>query len=389
MNKVLIIEDDLPILDNIIDTLTAEGFLAKGAANGLEGIEAVQTFVPDLIICDISMPGLDGYGVLHQLRNNPATVNIPFVFLTSRIERQDLRRGMESGADDYIPKPYTRSELLKSVSMRLKKQEPYKNLQQEYERVSHSDQLKTEAIRVAAHDLRNPLTSVSMTLYLLIRVYGKALPPEVLEKLNRIEAASNQMEQITSEILSVDRIEMMKVNRSTEVFDLNEIVQAEFDNFIGQAKQKDQRLRFEKPAQPTLIQADPIDIKHVVLNLISNAVKYMPTGGYINLLIKHEPQQVLFVVQDNGCGIPKDQQDRLFEAFYRVKTQETSTIGGTGLGLHLAKKMIERNRGKLLFRSVYGKGSVFGFWMPPAPSDSDNGSWGTEGDLSINQFKLV
>ncbi len=371
MIKVLVIEDDPPILDNILDTLEAEGFEVQGATDGLAGLELAQTLSPDLILCDIVMPRLDGYGVLQNLRGDPSTANTPFIFLTCRSERADMRQGMEMGADDYLPKPYTRAELLGAINTRLKKLEAFRNLQREYEQIKTSDQLKSDMIRVAAHDLNNPLSVMSLTLQMLVRVYGKELPQDVLNKLASIEAQSNKLKHIASDILSVERIDAMNVERLVELVDLTELVRDEFHNYDENAQRKKQRFLLEQSTQPIMVHADVLELDHAISNLISNAIKYTQVGGTVRVVVRKEAARAVFAVEDNGYGIPQENQGRLFEAFYRVKTQETSDIEGTGLGLHLVKKIVERNQGTMIFSSVYGKGSSFGFWMPLGVSISN------------------
>ncbi|WP_199248904.1 bifunctional diguanylate cyclase/phosphodiesterase [[Phormidium] sp. ETS-05] len=131
MHKILVIEDETSVRENIIELLFAEEFEAIGAKNGREGLRLAIAESPDLIICDVMMPELDGYGVLAELRQNPATARIPFIFLTAKAERADWRQGMELGADDYLPKPFTRQELLGAIAARNQKQQA---LQQELER---------------------------------------------------------------------------------------------------------------------------------------------------------------------------------------------------------------------------------------------------------------
>jgi two-component system phosphate regulon sensor histidine kinase PhoR len=99
-------------------------------------------------------------------------------------------------------------------------------------------------------------------------------------------------------------------------------------------------------------------------NLLNNAIKYTPTGGQITVTLRLEEKQVIFEVQDSGFGIPQDQQDRLFQPFFRAQTKETRSIKGTGLGLHIVKSIIERHHGTLRFKSTYGAGSTFGFALP-------------------------
>jgi len=123
MKKILVIEDEQIIRENILKLLKAEGFDVTGAENGAQGLNAAVSNLPDVILCDVMMPELDGYGVLVALRSNPVTATVPFVFLTGKADRSEMRQGMELGADDYLTKPFTKAELVGAISSRLKKQE--------------------------------------------------------------------------------------------------------------------------------------------------------------------------------------------------------------------------------------------------------------------------
>ncbi len=123
MKTILIIEDEHPIRTNLIKLLQYKSFQAIGAEDGASGIQLAKAYLPDLIICDIMMPNIDGYGVLNALRQDPETVMIPFIFLSAKADRTDLRQGMNLGADDYLTKPFTSAELLEAISARLTKQE--------------------------------------------------------------------------------------------------------------------------------------------------------------------------------------------------------------------------------------------------------------------------
>jgi DNA-binding response OmpR family regulator len=126
MKKILLIEDNQEIRENIAEILTLANYEGVEAENGKVGVVAAKETQPDLIICDIMMPQLDGYGVLHLLSKNPATAGIPFIFLTAKSEKDDFRKGMNLGADDYLTKPFDDLELLDAVEMRLKKSESLK-----------------------------------------------------------------------------------------------------------------------------------------------------------------------------------------------------------------------------------------------------------------------
>jgi DNA-binding response OmpR family regulator len=121
MTKILIIEDEEAVRDNLVELLSLEGFEVKAVANGQLGVEIIQEYLPDLVICDIMMPKLDGYGVLAALRERPVTAVIPFIFLTAKATKDNFRQGMGMGADDYVTKPFTTDELLAAIQMRLAK----------------------------------------------------------------------------------------------------------------------------------------------------------------------------------------------------------------------------------------------------------------------------
>lgn len=126
MKKVLLIEDNIEIRENMAEILELSGYQAITAPDGRKGVMLAVENHPDVIVCDIMMPELDGYGVIHMLQKNPATQNIPFIFLTAKSERAEIRKGMELGADDYLTKPFNGTELLNAIEIRLKKSEVLK-----------------------------------------------------------------------------------------------------------------------------------------------------------------------------------------------------------------------------------------------------------------------
>lgn len=158
MKKILVIEDEQVIRENILKLLKAEGFDVTGAENGAQGLNAAVSNVPDVIICDVMMPELDGYGVLVALRSNPVTATVPFVFLTGKAERSEMRQGMELGADDYLTKPFSKAELVGAISSRLKKQEA---VAEQYHNLRSPS---NEFIQDTAHKLQQIKTSLCNAL---------------------------------------------------------------------------------------------------------------------------------------------------------------------------------------------------------------------------------
>ncbi|MBC7870781.1 MAG: PAS domain S-box protein [Chitinophagaceae bacterium] len=238
-----------------------------------------------------------------------------------------------------------------------------------YRQVSNLEQLKTDMIRIASHDLRNPLFVILGHLEMM-RWDTKHDPVEIasiVDHTEQMEKSARTMQKIIADILSLERIEHSANEDTTIVFDLCALIaQVCFDQ-QPHATMLKRNLKMILPDEEIPIRGDLPQIREAVSNLVSNAIKYTRDGGDINVKVWSEGSKLVFEVEDNGIGIPEDQQDRLFQPFYRAQTQETAKIEGTGLGLHLVKNIIERHGGSMRFKSVYGEGSTFGFTMRMAP----------------------
>jgi len=240
-------------------------------------------------------------------------------------------------------------------------------LQNLYNKISKLEQLKTDMIRLAAHDLRNPLTSILAKTYLLRKVSGDAVSDRHMKYVTGINEAVGRMQTMITDFLSVERIEEItqEVFNGQEI-DLRELVQTVFMNFQVQNDEKTHQYRFLVSETPVVVRGVQAEIQQVIINIIGNAVKYTPNNGNIEVKLEQHDTVARFEVTDSGYGIPDDQQDKMFQPFFRAQMAETKFIEGTGLGLYLVKRIIERNKGVIIFRSKYGVGSTFGFELPLA-----------------------
>jgi PAS domain S-box-containing protein len=236
-------------------------------------------------------------------------------------------------------------------------------LQGLYQQVSLLEQLKTQVIRVAAHDLRNPLGVISGYVQLLEVELEDKIEPRLKDYFGIIRQATDRIDKITRDILTMERMGEAQ-ELLMEHADLREIVLEVCDSLRPQARDKGIDLRVTVTDTPVIVVGNRTLLHETADNLLNNAIKYTPTGGQITVTLRLEEKQVIFEVQDSGFGIPQDQQDRLFQPFFRAQTKETRSIKGTGLGLHIVKSIIERHHGTLRFKSTYGAGSTFGFALP-------------------------
>lgn len=242
--------------------------------------------------------------------------------------------------------------------------------QQLYQEVSNLAQLKSDMIRIAAHDLGNPLSVIRGFLEMLLD-NAQNLTESQLESLQKIERGANRMQQIIKDILSLERIERMGQGNTAFRLDMRIQVEQAYYEHLQQAASKRQQFKLDIQSDHTYhVIADSVQLYEAIANLVGNAIKYTPQEGQVTVYLGIEPTQnyIEFKVVDTGYGIPQELQARLFQPFYRAKTPQTKHIDGTGLGLHLVKSIIERQGGELFYTSEEGQGSTFGFRLMPSPT---------------------
>lgn len=244
--------------------------------------------------------------------------------------------------------------------------EQLEELQGLYKQITELEQLKTDMIHIASHDLRNPIGVLQGYIEILRWDMSQSETPDpekISSHLSAMEKAIRRMQKITTDILSLERINRT-AKLSEEQIDLSWVIMDVVDEHRQVAESKGLTYLTHVPGVPTFIRGDHAQLREAAANLITNAIKYTPEGGMIDIQLEYDGDAAVFEVTDTGYGIPFEKQDKLFKPFYRAKTRETLDIEGTGLGLHLVKNIVERHQGRMIFRSRYREGSTFGFQIP-------------------------
>jgi two-component system, sensor histidine kinase and response regulator len=304
MTRILMIEDETILREEVVEWLTLEGYEALGAADGVDGINEVFRAKPDLIVCDITMPRLDGYGVLLELRANPDTAAVPIIFVTARASHDDIRQGMALGADDYITKPFSRLELLKAVEARLGKmkmqelryQAEIEQWQKAFEQEREQRLFKAKLVAMFSHDFRNPLSTI-MSSNSLLRDFSERMDEDRRKKhQNRIEASVRQLMQMIDDMLIISQMETGNLEFNSEPLQLEEFLQRIIEEFQV-IHAETHRLTFDSQFSDPVI-ADPRLLRQIAANLISNAIKYSPQGSEVKVSLKHQDGQFILTVRD-------------------------------------------------------------------------------------------
>lgn len=368
MSKIIVIEDETHIREEVKDWLQFEGYEVRGAANGQDGLEAIGDDPPDLIICDIAMPVMDGHEVLIEVRSNPQLTMIPFIFLTAAADRDSVRKGMNLGADDYLTKPFTHTEVLNAVQSRLGKKAAQEQQVQDY-LAALSDaltaerekrQLKSRLVAMFSHDFRNPLASI-LSSSSIIRNYEDRLTPErKRQHLDRIDGAVHLLVQMLDDMLMIAEIESDHLEINPVDIDLPHFIENIVDEFRLIDHSAHHLTFYNSLSHP--IEADPKLMRQIITNLISNAIKYSPTASEIIIDLSESAGRLSLSVQDQGIGIPEDEIPLLFEPFHRAAN--TGDIKGTGLGLSIVKDCVERQQGRISVESQLDRGTTFRVDLP-------------------------
>lgn len=367
MQTILVIEDEALLREDLLEVLDMEGFQAIGAKNGREGVRLARNLLPDLILCDVLMPELDGYGVLSMLRQKPETALIPFVFLTAKGTVDDFRQGMKLGADDYLIKPYKQTELLETISTRLTKRNAILQLQkaamiqlqQKIEELQQTNLMKDDFLSTASHELRAPMTNIMMVIQLLRR---DPLDDRQQRYLSVLQAECSREIELINDLLDLQRLEASTYPLELETFVLQDWVPAIAEPFQTRAQERQQIIQVQVAAELPPFLSDAADLKRILMELMNNACKYTPPGGIIALSVYsstslHSPADAVTAVTftvSNEAEIPAEALPHLFNRFYRVPQGDRWQQGGTGLGLALVQKLVERLGGSIQVTSESG-----------------------------------
>jgi signal transduction histidine kinase len=232
------------------------------------------------------------------------------------------------------------------------------------EEVQIINKRKTDFVSAVSHELRTPLTSIKGYASILLTGKLGTIPPELQERLEKINRHSDELTHFVNDLLDIARIEAGRISMKKETLELEELLQRVLDLLAGQLKEKNITFSYSISKGTNNVFADRSQLSRVFINLISNALKFTPAEGKINISTKISDNSIQIDISDTGCGIPKEAQEAIFDEFYRIDNTINENVKGTGLGLSLVKHIIEAHQGKIWVKSTVGSGSTFSFTLP-------------------------
>ncbi len=366
MTSILIIDDNKHIRTQINLVLKLEGYKTFMASNGLEGVQMAHDAHPSLVICDIMMPEMDGYGVLSTLRNDPKTADIPFLFLSAKAEKHDIRQGMNLGADDYLWKPFSTEDLIKAIQARLDRHEMTRRVMSEkLSPLANVSLTRDKFLALMTHDLKSAFTGVIGLAELMSAKYTDMSPEEFDETLQLMNETVQSTYGLLDSFLEWSRLQIGGMSATPRNFDVQPNTQRVISLLSANSSHKKITLVNAVPEE-TKIFADERMTEAILRNLLYNAVKFTPLGGKVTVSSNDEGEMVRISVEDTGIGISEEDIVRLLEPENEFTTLGTFGEKGTGLGVLFCRELAEKNRGDLRVESVKNHGSTFSFTLPKA-----------------------
>jgi signal transduction histidine kinase len=380
----LIVDDDMVLRPLLCEVLEQAGFGVEEAADGEQALAAFVRAQPDIVLLDVMLPAMDGFTICATLRTLPGGEHTPVLMVTGLGDTESIRRAYEVGATDFIAKPLNWEILSHRVRYMLRASRAMEDLRKKEaenrlllieakraaeallrakEEAEAADRAKTEFLATMSHELRTPLNTIWGYTQLFLSEALGALTSDQLEVLRRVDKNAKELLDLISAVLDVSRLEAGRLPvdlREVRVAELLQEVEAETQEIREQTSVASV-WKVQKGLPPLC--TDPGKLKVVIKNLIGNAVKFTEKGS-ITVDVHSYDSGIEIDVIDTGVGISADELAVIFEPFRQLESAKTRRFGGTGLGLHIVKRLLELLGGRITVESEVGRGSTFHVRVP-------------------------
>lgn len=380
----LLVDDLEENLLSLEALLRREGLITLKARSGREALELLLHHDVALALLDVQMPGMDGFELAELMRGTERTKRVPIIFLTAgAADRQRRFRGYEAGAVDFLHKPVEPDVLRSKANVffelerqRLLLQHQHEELQkksaeneallqesQKYTEVlKDADKRKNEFLATLAHELRNPLAPIRNGLHILRMASPSTNAAEIRDMMDR---QLTHLVRLIDDLLDVSRVSQGKIDLRYEQVTVQDVLKSAVETSQPLIEAGRHKLTIDMPDEKLWLNADLTRLAQVVSNLLNNAAKYTPAGGKINLSVHLHGDRIEIRVVDNGVGIPAHMLSKVFDLFTQVDNDIARSQGGLGIGLALARRLIDMHKGTIICTSAgAGKGSTFTVILP-------------------------
>ncbi len=362
---ILVVDDNADNRDMLSRRLIRRGYAVAVAEDGLAALKLIENEKFDLVLLDIMMPRMSGLEVLSTIRRTYSVADLPVIMATAKDQSDDIVSALKLGANDYVTKPLDFPVVLARVQTQLA--------------LHRLSQLKDEFLRIASHDLKNPLTVILGCVSLLERKapVGSPMSDDAFALLDRITRRATEIQRIIEDFLDFQALQDGQIGLVKSSVNLNDLARDAWESNLEYAAGKGIALRLELDGELPAVEGDAARLSQVVRNFISNAVKFGPRGSSALIRTRRESRSILFEVEDTGPGLSDDDLKKVFGKYTRLSTKPTGGEKSSGLGLSICKQMIDLHGGDIGARNNPDRGATFWFRLPveqPAAAAKDAAS---------------
>ncbi len=358
--NVLVVDDTPANLQLLDEMLSATGYQTRLVTSGQQALTVARRWLPDIVLLDIMMPGMDGFAVCRQFKLDPQLVGVPILFLSAVTTMEEKVRAFDEGGVDYITKPFNMTEVEARVKTHIQLQRQKQELAIRNHQLVELELMRDSLVHMLVHDMRSPLFLIELGLHTLREV----VPPTPVRYPNALEQISNQVQVLNGmlkKMLDLSRLESRQMPMDIRDNDINHVASL----VVKALSVAIDFIDFKPvPAEFALARFDVDLTQRVLMNLVENAIKWGGSLLKIKLTIEAGMHDVRVVVSDQGPGIPPEFQATIFEKYRQLGTGQSRS--GIGLGLAFCKLAIESQGGKIGVESVPGQGASFWFTLPRA-----------------------
>jgi two-component system, sensor histidine kinase and response regulator len=363
---ILVIDDNPDVTHVVCLLLQSRGYEAVAAPSGEAALKMMEARRPDLILCDIMMPGMDGLQVFQRVRGDRRWQMIPFVFLTALTDSQVRFSTTELGVEAFVTKPFNKQELLALISGLLRRAHELQT-----RTASEMDSFKEQLLFMITHELNTPLSVLRMMTDSMRSNYSRFSPAQMGEYLDLLSRSTGELSSIVDSMLLALQIDS---GRTQELFDkfaglqtVRTVMEAVLVQAAAKARELGVVVSAEGLQEALWVRAHEQQLMQIFGRILDNAIRFSPKGGRVVVRLSREGERARISFVDQGPGLTPDEIDLAFDRLRQINRAQQEQQG-VGLSLSLVRSLATIQGGEITVNSTPGKGSTFNVWLPLVPA---------------------